>query len=136
MLLRIRDEATDIGHKSIVLGMSVHTDYIVKTLILNAPKTQERYMLAHIPPLAIAEERLPNGRRRRVILGVLPPVAQIGDGPMLAIVVERPLLVTKEERLVCTEITARYHGQVVWIRIVIEVAEIAEDCTLLGEAFQ
>ena len=56
MGLRIRDKATDISHKSIVLGVSVHGDYIVKTLILNAPKTQERYMLAYVPSLAIAEE--------------------------------------------------------------------------------
>ena|SRR5437016_1799911 len=109
MGLRIRDKATDISHKSIVLGVSVHGDYIVKTLILNAPKTQERYMLAYVPSLAIAEEWFPSGRRRRVILSVVFPVEQISDRPMLAIVVERSLVVTQEQWFMCTEITARYH---------------------------
>ena len=56
MRLRIRDKATDISHKSIVLGVSVHGNYIVKTFTLNAPKTQERYMPAYVPSLAVAEE--------------------------------------------------------------------------------
>ena len=109
MRLRIRDKATDISHKSIVLGVSVHRNYIVKTLTLNPSKTQERYMLAYVPSLAIAEEWFPSGRRRRVILSVVFPVEQISDRPMLAIVVEGPLLVTQEQWFVCTEITARYH---------------------------
>src|SRR5690242_15419890 len=107
MRLRIRDEAPDISDKTIVLGVSIHSDNIVKTLILNAPKTEERHMLTYIPPLAVAEERFPRGRCCRVILSVVLPVEQISDRPMLAIVVERPLLVTKELWCVCSEITAR-----------------------------
>src|ERR1039458_1748295 len=109
MRLRIRDKATDISHKSIVLSVSINGDYIVKTLILNPPKTQERYMLAYVPSLAVAEEWFPSGRRRRVVLSVVLPVEQISDRPMLAIVIECPLVVTKEQWFVCTEITASYH---------------------------
>ena len=109
MLLGISDKATDISDKSIVLGVSIHADYIVKTLILNAPKTQERYVLACVPSRAVAEEWFPSGRRRRVILSVVLPVEQISDRPMLAIVVECPLVVTQEQWFVCAEITARYH---------------------------
>ena len=109
MGLRIRNKATDVSHKSIVLGVSIHADHIVKVLILNAPKTQEWYVLAYVPSLAVAEEWSFSGRRRRVILSVVLPIEQIGDRPMLAIVVERPLVVTKEQWFVCTEITARYH---------------------------
>src|SRR5271157_470200 len=109
MRLRIRDKATDISHKSIVLRVSIHGDDVVKTLILDAPKAQERYMLADVLSLAVAEEWLPIGRRCRVILSVVLPVEQISDRPMPAVVVERPLLVTKEQWFVCTEITARYH---------------------------
>src|SRR5271157_603130 len=109
MLLGISDKPADIGHKSIVLGVSIHGDYIVKTLILNAPKTQKGYMLAYVPSLAIAEEWSCSGRRCRVILSVVLPVEQISDRPMAAIVIERPLVVTKEPWFVCTEITARYH---------------------------
>ena len=39
MFLRSSDKATDIRHKSIVLGMSIHPNYIVKTLILNLSET-------------------------------------------------------------------------------------------------
>ena len=109
MLLGISDKPTDISHKSIVLGVSIHRDYIVKTLILDLSETQEGYMLACVPSLAVAEEWSPSGRRRRVILSVVPPVEQISDRPMLAIVVERPLIVTEEQWFVCTEITACYH---------------------------
>ena len=96
MLLRISDKATDISHKSIVLSVSIHPDYIVKTLILDLLETQERYMLACVPSLAVAEEWFRSGRRRRVILSVILPIEQISDRPMLAIVVVRPLVVTKE----------------------------------------
>src|ERR1700687_2618592 len=136
MLLRIRDKAADITHKSIVLDVSIHSDYIVKTLILHAPKTQKRHMLAHVPSLAVAEEGFSSGRRCRVILRVVFPVEQISDRSMLAIVIERPLVVTKELWFVGSEITARDHRQVVWIRIVVEGGGGAEDCALLGQAFQ
>ena len=96
MLLWIGDKAADISHKSIVLGVSIHRDYIVKTLNLDLSETQERYVLAFVPSLVVAEEWFLSGRRRRVILSVVPPIEQIGDRPMLAIVVERPLVVTKE----------------------------------------
>ena len=109
MGLRIRDKAADISHKSIVLGVSVHGNYVVKTLTLNASKTQERYMPAYVPALAVAEERFRGGRRRRIILSVVLPVEQISDRPMLTIIVECPLVIAKEQGLVCTEITARYH---------------------------
>ena len=109
MRLRIRDKASDISYKSIVLGVSIHGDDIVETLILDATKTQERHVLACVPSLAVAEEWFPGGRRRRVILGVVLPVQQISDRRMLAIVVDRPLIVTKNQWCVCTEITARYH---------------------------
>src|SRR5271165_3939959 len=109
MGLRIRDKAANISHKSIVPGVSIHRDDVVKTLILDAPKTEEWYMLAHVPSLAVAEERFPGARRRRVILSVVLPVEQISNRPMFVIVVERPLLVTKELWFVCTEITACDH---------------------------
>ena len=53
-------------------------------------------MLAHVLPLPAAKEWFLSGRRCRVILSVVLPVDQIGDGPMLAIVVECPLVVTEE----------------------------------------
>ena len=53
-------------------------------------------MLAYVPSLAVAEEWFLSGRRRRVIFSVVLPIEQIGDRPMLAIVVERPLVITKE----------------------------------------
>ena len=109
MLLRISDKATDISHKSIVLVVSIHRDYIVKTLILDLSETQERYMPAYVSSLAIAEERFLRGRRRRVILSVVLPIEQISNRSMLAIIVERPLIVTKDLGFVYTEITARYH---------------------------
>lgn len=109
MLLGISDKATDISHKSIVLGVSVHSDYVVKTLILDLSETQERYMLACVPSFAAAEKWFQSGRGRRVILSVILPVEQISDRPMLAIVVERPLVVTGKSWFVYTEITARYH---------------------------
>ena len=55
---------------------------------------------------------------------------------MPAVVVEISLFVTQDLRVVCTEITARYHRQVVWIRVVVEVSEIAEVRPLLCEALQ
>src|SRR5450755_3322833 len=97
MRLRIRDKATDISHKSIVLRVSIHGDDVVKTFILDAAKAQKGYMLACVPSLAVAEEWFPSGRRRRVILSVVLPVEQISDRPVLDIVVERPLVVTKEQ---------------------------------------
>lgn|SRR6266566_5292152 len=109
MRLWVRNKAADIPHKSIVLGMSIHCDYIVKTFLLNASETQERHMLARVPPVPVAEEWFRSGRRRRVILSVVLPVEQITDRPMLAIVVERPLVVAQELWFVCTEITSRYH---------------------------
>ena len=66
-------------------------------------------MPAYVPSLAVAEEGFRGGRRRRVILSVVFPVEQIRDRPMLTIVVECPLVIAKEQRFVCTEITARYH---------------------------
>src|SRR5579864_8000770 len=105
----ISDKATDIPHKSVVLRMSVHSDHILKTLLLNASKTQERYMLAYVPSFSVAEERSSSSRRRRVILSIVLPVEQIGDCLMLAVIAEVPLVVTQELRFVCTEITARYH---------------------------
>ena len=109
MRLRIRNEATDISHKSVVLRVSIYADYIAKVLILNAPKTEERYVLAYVPSPAVAEERSPSSWRCRVILSVVFPVEQISDRPMLAIVPERSLVVAKELGCVRTEITARYH---------------------------
>ena len=53
MLLRISDKATDIRHKSIVWSVSIHGDYIVKTLILDLAETQEGHMLACVPSLAV-----------------------------------------------------------------------------------
>ena len=53
-------------------------------------------MLARVSSLAVAEERFLSGRRCRVVLSVVLPIEQISDRPMLAIVVERPLVVTKE----------------------------------------
>src|ERR1700682_2844981 len=97
MLLRISDKATDISYKGIVLGVSIHPDYIVKTFILDLSETEEGYMLARVFSLAVAEEWFLGGRRCRVILSVVLPIEQIGDRPMLAIVVERPLVVTKEQ---------------------------------------
>ena len=105
----IRDKATDIRHKSVVLDMSVHGDHILKTLLLNASKTQERYMLACVPSFSVAEEWSSSGPRCRVILSIVLPVEQISDGLMLAVIVEVPLVVTQELWFVCTEITARYH---------------------------
>src|ERR1700688_1739676 len=35
-----------------------------------------------------------------------------------------------------TEITSGYHRRIIWIRVMIEVAEIAEVCASLGEALQ
>src|SRR5450755_2590770 len=96
MLLRISDKAPDISHKSIVLGVSIYRDYVVKTLILDLSETQEGYMLTYVPPLAVGEEWFLSARRRRVILSIVPPIEQISDRPMLAIVVECPLVVTKE----------------------------------------
>ena len=109
MHLRICDKAANIGHKSIVLGVSIHRDHIVKTLILNASKTQEGYMLPYVPPLAAAEEWFRSCRRGRIILSVVLPLEQISDRPMLAIVVKRPLVVTQEKWAVYTEIAARDH---------------------------
>ena len=109
MCLRISDKATDIGHKSIVLGVSIHPHYIVKALILDLLEAQERYMLARVLFPAGAEEGFRSVRIRRVILGVIPPIKQIADRPMFAIVAEGPLVVAKDLRFVCTEITARYH---------------------------
>lgn len=96
MFSRISDKSTDIRHKSIVLGMRIHSNYIMKTLILDLSETQEGYMLARVSSLAVAEERFRSGRRCRVILSVVLPIEQISDCPMLAIVVERPRVVTKE----------------------------------------
>jgi hypothetical protein len=93
MFFRISDKATDILHKSIVRGMSIHPNYIVKTFILDLSETEEGYMLARISSLAVAEERFLSGRSCRVILSVVLPIEQISDRPMLAIVVERPLVV-------------------------------------------
>src|ERR1700746_1620360 len=106
----ISDKATDIHHKSVVLGMSVHSDHILKTLLLNASKTQERYVLAYVSSFSVAEEGSSSSRRRRVILSIIFPVEQIGDCLMLAVVGEVPLVVTQELWCVCTEITARYHS--------------------------
>ena len=96
MLLRISDKAPNISDKSIVLGVSIHPDYIVKALILDPSETQEGYMLTCISSLLVAEERFRSIRSRRVILSVVLPIEQIGDCPVLAIVPERPLVVTKE----------------------------------------
>ena len=109
MLLGISDKAADISDKSIVQGVSINRDYVVKTLILDLSETQEGYMPACVLSFVVAEEWFLSGRRRRVILSVVPPIEQIGDRPMLAIVVERPLVITKESWFVRTEITARYH---------------------------
>ena len=109
MLLGISDKAADISDKSIVQGVSINRDYVVKTLILDLSKTQEGYMLACVPSPVVAEKWFLSGRSRRVILSVVLPIEQIGDRPMLIIVVERPLVITKESWFVCTEITARYH---------------------------
>jgi hypothetical protein len=56
VLLGISDKATDVNDKSVVLGVSVHRDYIVKSFILDLSKTQERHMLAYKTSLALAEE--------------------------------------------------------------------------------
>jgi hypothetical protein len=108
--LRIRNKATDITHKSIVLRVGIHGHDIAKTLILDAPKAEEGHMLANVPSVAVAEKRFRSGRRRRVILSVVLPVEQITDRPVLAIVVECPLVVAKEQWFLDTEITARDHG--------------------------
>ena len=115
MRLRIRDKTADIGHKSIVLGVSIHTDHIVKTLLLNATKTEEGHVLAHVPSLAVSEKGFPSSRGGRGILSGVLPVEQISDRPMLAVVFEIPLVITQDLRFVCTEITARYHRQIIWI---------------------
>ena len=86
MFLRSSDKATDIRHKSIVVGMSIHRDYIAKALILDLSETQEGYMLAYVPTLVVAEERFLSGRRRRVILSVVLPIEQISDRPVPAII--------------------------------------------------
>ena len=95
MFLRISDKATDIRYKSIVLSMSIYPNYIVKTLNLDLSETQERYVLACVPSV-VTEEGFLSGQSRRVVLSVILPIEQVSDRPMLAIVFERPLVVTKE----------------------------------------
>ena len=135
MLLRVGDKATDISDKSIVLVMSVHRDYIEKTTILDCAETQKRYMLANIF-LMVAKEWFLGCRGCRVIFSIIFPLEEVSDGSVLAVVGEIPLVVTKHLRFVNTKIAASYHRRVVWIRVMVEVAEIAEDCALLGEDFQ
>src|SRR5580704_13814309 len=96
MFLRICDKVTDIRHKSVVVCMGIHPNYIVKTLFLDPSETQEGYMLARVSSLAVAEERFLSGCRCRVILGVVLPIEQISNRPVRAIVAERPPVVTKE----------------------------------------
>src|SRR5258705_4691015 len=109
MFLRISDKAADIGHKSIVLGVSIHRNYIVKTLILDLAETKERYVLAYVLVPAIAEEGSRRVRIGWVVLGVILPIEQISDRPMFAILGERSLVVAEDLWFVCTKITARYH---------------------------
>ena len=52
MFLGITDKAADISHKSVVPDMSIHSDYIVKALILDLSETEERYMLTCVPLLS------------------------------------------------------------------------------------
>ena len=52
------------------------------------------------------------------------------------IVAEIPLSVAQEFWFVYAKIAARNHRQVVGVGVVIQIAEIAEDRTLLGEALQ
>src|SRR5271157_5177576 len=136
MLLRVRDEAAYVSHERIVLVVGIHGNYIAKILLLNLPKAQERHMLAHVSSAAIADEWSLRGRRGRVILRIVLPIEQISDGAVLAIVVECSLSVAEDLRCVRAEITACDHRQVVWVRVVVEVAKLAEDCSLLSEAFQ
>jgi hypothetical protein len=136
MLLRVRDETADIGHESVVRSMCIHGDDVVETFFLNASEADKRHMPAHVPSLAIFEEGFFGGRRRRIILSVVLPPEQIGDCPMRSVIAEVLLAVTKKPRFMGVEIAARDHGQVVGIRIMIEVAEIGEACAFLGQAFQ
>src|SRR5258707_15211639 len=121
--------------KRIALVMSVHRDYIEKAPILDCAETQKRYMLANIFRM-VAKEWFLGCRGCRVIFSIIFPLEEVSDRSVLAVVVEIPLAITKHLRFVNTKITASYHRKVVWIRVMVEVAEIAEDCALLGEAFQ
>src|ERR1700722_1332960 len=136
MLLRVSDKASDISHKSIVLAVGIDCHHIVKILILDLPETQERYMLACVPSFAIAEKWPLRARGRRVVFSVGLPIEQIGDRPVIVVVVECPLVVTKELWPVRTEITSRNHCKVVRIRVMVEVAKIAEKHTFPSKAFE
>src|SRR5882757_711186 len=114
-LLRVSDEVPNIGHKCIVRCVSIHADDIVKALGLNAPETQERYMLAYVPAPAVAEEWLLSAGRWRVIFSIILPLEQISDRSVLSIVVEIPLPVAQELWSMYAEIAARDHRQVVGI---------------------
>jgi hypothetical protein len=55
---------------------------------------------------------------------------------MIVIVLEGLLSIAEYLRFVYTKITTRYHRDIIWIRVVVQVGKVAEDRPLPGKAFQ